>query len=76
MVGFRLPPRYRRPSLGEFTGITQSRRRLSRKHHLRTLLDPASPLKNAERRIKYRMGYYSEPAKFARFVLRFFARQP
>jgi hypothetical protein len=71
-MGFRLFPRYRRPSLGELLGTTQAKRRVSRKYGLRRLTDPLSPLKNAERRAKNRVGYYSEPAKLARFLFRLF----
>jgi len=62
----KLFPRYRRPSVNEILGITQAKRRVSRKYHLATLRDPMTPWKNAERRAKRRMGYYSEPMKMAR----------
>jgi len=42
------------------------------KAHLRIVLDPLSPLKNAERRAKRRAGYYSPPMMFARFLRRLF----
>jgi hypothetical protein len=66
----RLFPRYRAPSEGEILGTTQAKRRISRQYHLATLRDPTTPLKNAERRAKRRVGWYSEPAKFARWLLR------
>ena len=45
MARFKLFPRHRRPSLGELLGISQAERQVSRKHHLRIVLDPMSPLK-------------------------------
>jgi hypothetical protein len=70
MARFKLFPRDRRPSLGELLGISQSSRQVSRKHHLRIVLDPMSPLKNAQR--KRRSGYYSPPMLFARFLRHLF----
>jgi hypothetical protein len=43
---------------------------VAHKYHLRALTDAAYRLKNAERRAKQRVGYYSAGAKFARFLLR------
>ncbi len=72
MARFKLFPRFRRPSLGELLGISQAERQVSRKHHLRIVLDPKSPLKNAERLAKRRAGNYSLPMMFARFLRRLF----
>ena len=72
MARFKLFPRSRRPSLGELLGISQASRQVSRKHHLRLVLDPLSPLKNTERRAKQSAGYYSPPTMFARFLRRLF----
>jgi hypothetical protein len=36
------------------------------------VLDPLSPLKNAERRATRGDGYYSPPMQFARFLRRLF----
>ena len=72
MVRFKLFPRYRRPSLGELLGISQAARQVSRKHHLRIVLDPMSPLKNAQRSVKRRAGHSSPPTMFARFLRRLF----
>lgn len=58
--------RYRRPSLSEIFGVSQAKRRVSRKIGLATLRDPNTPLRNAERRVKNQLGYYSEPMKAAR----------
>jgi hypothetical protein len=72
MARFKLFPRNRRPSLGELLGISQASRQVSRKYHLRIVLDPLSPLKNAERRAKRSAGYYSPLMMFARFLRRLF----
>jgi hypothetical protein len=72
MARFKLFPRSRRPSLGELLGISQAARQVSRKHHLRIVLDPMSPLKNAQRRATRRSGYYSAPMVFVRFLRRLF----
>jgi hypothetical protein len=69
---FRLFPRYRKPSLGELLGISQRERQGSRKYRLRGFSDPTYPLKNAERRAKRHVGYYSAGAKFVRWLLRLF----
>jgi len=68
MARFTLFPRSRRSSLGELLGIRQASRQVSRKYHLRIVLDPMSPLKNAQRRATRRSGYYSPPMMFARFL--------
>jgi hypothetical protein len=72
MARFKLFPRSPRLSLGELLGISQASRQVSRKYHLRIVLDPFSPLKNAERVAKRRAGYYSPPTLFARFLRRLF----
>ena len=72
MARFKLFPRNRRPSLGELLGISQAERQVSRKHHLRIVRDPMSPLKNMQRLAKRRARYYSGPMQFARFLRRLF----
>jgi len=46
MARFKLFSRSGRPSLGELLGISQASRQVSRRHHLRIVRDPMSPLKN------------------------------
>jgi hypothetical protein len=70
MARFKLFPRDRRPSLGELLGISQASRQVSRKYGLRIVLDPLSPLKNAQRRAKRRSGYYDPQMMFAQFLRR------
>ena len=72
MARFKLFPRYCRPSLGELLGISQAERQVSRKHHLRIVRDPMSPLENAEPRAKRRPGHYNPPMMFAQFLRRLF----
>lgn len=72
MAKFKLFPRNRKPSLGELLGISQAKRQVSRKYRLRILIDPTAPLETAARRAKRRAGYYSPPARFARFLGRLF----
>ena len=63
---FKLFPRYRKPGLNSILGITQAKRNISRKLGLATLRDPTTPLKNMERGVLRKAGYYSEPLKAAR----------
>ena len=72
MARFKLFPRARRHTLGELLGISQASRQVVRKHHLRIVLDPMTPLKNVQRRAKRRGGYYSLSMMFARFLRRLF----
>jgi hypothetical protein len=72
MARLKLFPRSRRPSLGELLGISQASRQVSRKYRLRIVLDPMSPLKNAQRRAKRRSGYYTSPMMFVRLLRRLF----
>jgi hypothetical protein len=73
MVRFKLFPRDRRPSLCELLGLSQASRQVSRKHHLRIVLDPMTPLKKAPRRAKRRGGCNNSLAvMFTRFLRRLF----
>lgn len=67
---FKIFPRYRRISMRELTGITQFKRNLSRKLHLTWVRDPTTPFKNANRRMKRQMGYYSAPMQGMRAIQR------
>jgi hypothetical protein len=72
MTRFKLFPRSWRFGLGELLGISQASHQVSRKHHLRIVLDPMSPLKNAQRRTTRRSNYNSPQMMFARFLRRLF----
>ena len=60
--------RYRRPSLKTMLGITKVRRRLNRDLGFDAIRRPFRARQYAEQRIKRRLGYYSEPMKFLRFL--------
>jgi hypothetical protein len=62
MARFKLFPRSRRPGLGELLGISQ----VSRKHHLRIVRDPMSPLKNPD--ISANAGFSRGPMKLVGFL--------
>ena len=62
--------RYRRPSLKTMLGVTKVRRRLNRDLGIDAVRRPLRARQYAERRIKRRLGYYSEPMKFMRFLER------
>ena len=62
--------RYRRKSLKTLLGITAAKHRLKKATGLTALEHPFNAPKNANRRIKRKLGYYSEPMKFLRFILR------
>lgn len=58
--------RYRKPSLKTALGITKAKRKFTRATGGAVVRNPKAPLKNMERRIKRKAGYYSTPAKVAR----------
>ena len=66
--------RYRRPSLKTMLGITKVRRRLNRDLGIDAIRRPFRARQYAEQRIKRRLGYYSEPLKFLRFLGRALTR--
>ncbi len=66
MPRFKFFPRFRRPSVNEILGITQLKRKISRKTHLSFIRNPATPIKNLQRRAMRRVGYYSGPVKAVR----------
>ena len=68
MARFRLFPRDRKPSLGELLGSSQAERQVSRKHKIRIVRDPLSPLTTTEPWAAPLAGYISEPRKLARFL--------
>jgi hypothetical protein len=62
--------RYRRPSLNTVLGITRAKKRANRALGITALKRPFRAPQNARRRALRKVGYYSEPAKFVRFLLR------
>lgn len=64
----RLFPRYRRPSLKTVLGVTRAKRQLkTRTGYYQATRILRAPY-NAHRRVLRRMGYYSGPLKFLRFL--------
>jgi hypothetical protein len=64
--------RYRRPSVNTVLGITQAKKRLNRQLGITAIKRPFRAPGNYKRRVLRRMGYYSEPMKFMRFLGRMF----
>lgn len=62
--------RYRRPSLKTALGVTKAKKRLKRQLGITAAMKPIRAPGNAKRRMLRRMGYYSGPAKFLRFLAR------
>jgi hypothetical protein len=58
--------RYRKTGINQLLGITQTKRKISKQLGLAALRDPATPLKNMQRRTLRKIGYYSEPMKLFR----------
>lgn len=68
MARFKVFPRYRRPSLKTALGITRANRRLkSRSGYYAATRWTRAP-RNYKRRALRRMGYYSAPMMFFRFM--------
>jgi hypothetical protein len=68
--GFKLFPRYRRPSVRTLLGITRAKRRLgAATGYYRATRWMRWPT-NARRRVLRRAGYYSGPMMFLRWLLR------
>jgi hypothetical protein len=64
--------RYRRPSLRTLLGVTKAKRQIKRDLGIYKVTKILNAPKNAERRLKRKAGYYSEPMKLFRFLLRLF----
>jgi hypothetical protein len=61
--------RYRRPSLKTMLGITRAKKHLYRAVGITAIKRPFRAPGNAVRRLKGRVGYYSGPMKFLRFLI-------
>ncbi len=62
--------RYRRPSLKTALGITRAKKRMNRRLGITAVMRPLRARGNYERRLKRRLGYYSEPMKMLRLIRR------
>jgi len=64
--------RYRRPSLNTLLGVTKAKRRLKKDLGIYEVTKVINAPQNAQRRMLRKVGYYSGPMKFFRFLLRLF----
>ncbi|MDP9381553.1 MAG: hypothetical protein M3Q29_15675 [Chloroflexota bacterium] len=62
--------RYRMPSLKTALGITKAKKRAKKKLGITAAMKPLRARGNYERRLKRRVGYYSEPMKMFRLIRR------
>lgn len=62
--------RYRRPSLKTALGITRAKKRFNKAVGITAIKRPFRAPGNAKRRVLRRVGYYSEPMRFMRFIRR------
>lgn len=62
--------RYRRPSLKTALGVTKAKKRLKKQLGITAAMRPFRAPGNAKRRALRKVGYYSGPAKFLRFLMR------
>lgn len=60
--------RYRRPSLKTALGITKAKKRFNKAIGLTAARKPFRAPGNAKRRMLRKVGYYSGPMKFLRFL--------
>ena len=64
--------RYRRPSMNTLLGITKAKRQIKKDLGIYKVTRVINAPKNAERRALRKMGYYSGPMKFLRFLMQLF----
>lgn len=62
--------RYRRPSVKTMLGITKAKKRLKKDLGITAVMRPFRAPGNMKRRALRRVGYYSGPMKFFRFLRR------
>ncbi len=62
--------RYRKPSWKTVLGITRAKKRAKRRLGITAVMRPLRARQNYERRVKRRLGYYSEPMKMLRLIRR------
>ena len=64
--------RYRKPSLKTMLGITKAKKRIKKATGITAVQKPFRAPKNMRRRVKRKVGYYSGPMNFLRFLERMF----
>ena len=62
--------RYRKPSVKTLVGVTKAKKRIKTKTGVYAATKVQRAPTNLERRAKRRVGYYSGPLKFLRFLRR------
>ena len=62
--------RYRRPSLKTALGVTKAKKRVKKQLGITAAMKPFRAPGNAKRRVLRKVGYYSGPMKFFRFLRR------
>ena len=60
--------RYRRPSLKTALGVTKAKKRVKKQLGITAAMKPFRAPGNAKRRTLRKVGYYSGPMKFLRFL--------
>ncbi len=75
MAKFKVFPRYRRPSLSTLLGISQAKRRIKKATGIAQVERVINTPTNLKRRVLRRVGYYSEPMKFLRFLGRLIGKK-
>jgi hypothetical protein len=63
---------YRRPSLNTMLGITKAKKQFNKATGYTAAMRPFRVYGNAKRRVLRRAGYYSEPMKMMRYIMRMF----
>ncbi len=58
--------RYRKPSVKRMLGVSRAKSKFTRATGGAMMRNPKAPLKNLERRVKRKAGYYSPVAKATR----------
>lgn len=73
---FKIFPRYRKPSPSTMIGLTKAKKQLKRDLGMTAALKPYRDVKyNWKRNILRKGGYYSEPMKLLRYLLRLLGRK-
>lgn len=62
--------RYRRPSVKTLLGVTKAKKRIKKQLGITAAMRPFRAPSNAKRHVLRKVGYYSGPMKFLRFLLR------
>ncbi|WP_020590592.1 hypothetical protein [Kiloniella laminariae] len=64
--------RYRKPSLKTALGITKAKKRIKKNLGIYEVTKYTNASKNVNGKVKRKSGYYTEPMKFLRFLIKLF----